>query len=129
MPFAFVYLDDILVTTHSPQEHWQHIQQLFTLLSPNGLVINNAKSVFGVAKLDFLSRHVSVEGITLLPDSVASGDRTSLQRFLGMINYHRFPLRIAAILAPLGVPKCLWQSQRISQQSNASVPSSTRRTN
>ena len=47
VPFAFVYLDDILVACHSPQEHHQHLQQLFTLLSSNALVINKAKCVFG----------------------------------------------------------------------------------
>ncbi|GFO40227.1 transposon ty3-g Gag-Pol polyprotein [Plakobranchus ocellatus] len=35
VPFAFVYLDDILVASHSPQEHSQHLQHLFTLLSSN----------------------------------------------------------------------------------------------
>lgn len=109
VPFAFVYLDDILVASRSPQEHTQHLQQLFSLLSSNGLVINKAKCIFGVDKIDFLGHHVSMEGITPLPDRIAalrdSGaprDRTSLQRFLGMVNYyHRFLPGIAATLAPL----------------------------
>ncbi|KAK3792619.1 hypothetical protein RRG08_035953 [Elysia crispata] len=29
VPFAFVYLDDILVATHSPREHSQHLRQIF----------------------------------------------------------------------------------------------------
>ena len=109
LPFAFVYLDDILVASHSHQEHSPHLQQLFNLLSSNGMVINRVKCVFGASKLDFLGHRVSAEGITPLPDrfkalrdSSAPGDRTSLQRFLGMINYyHRFLSGIAAVLAPL----------------------------
>ena len=109
MPFAFVYLDDILVASHSPQEHHQHLQQLFTLLSSNGLVINKAKCVFGADEIDFLGHHVSAAGITPLPDRIAAlqnssapTDRTSLQRFLGMVNYyHRFLPGIADTLAPL----------------------------
>ncbi|KAK3773613.1 hypothetical protein RRG08_022322 [Elysia crispata] len=109
VPFAFVYLDDILVASHSPREHSQHLRQIVTLLSSNGLVINRAKCIFGVDELDFLGHHVSSRGIAPLAERVsalrnsgAPKDRTSLQRFLGMINYyHRFLPGIAGILAPL----------------------------
>ena len=107
--FAFVYLDDILVANHSAKEHIQHLQQLFKLLSANGLVINKTKCVFGAKELDFLGHHVSSTGITPLPDRISAlqeskppTDRTSLQRFLEMVNYyHRFLHGIAATLAPL----------------------------
>ena len=109
VPFAFVYLDDILVASHSPQEHHQHLQQLFTLLSLNALVINKAKCAFDADEIDFLGHHVSAAGITPLPDRIAAlqnssapTHRTSLQRFLGMVNhYHRFLPGIADTLAPL----------------------------
>ncbi|GFS12213.1 Pol polyprotein [Elysia marginata] len=109
VPFAFVYLDDILVASHSPQEHSQHLQRLLTLLSDNGLVINKAKCIFGADELDFLGHHVSADGITplaervvALRDSRTPQNRSSLQRFLGMVNYyHRFLPGIAPILAPL----------------------------
>ncbi|GFO11318.1 Pol polyprotein [Plakobranchus ocellatus] len=101
VPFVFIYLDDILVASHSPQVNSQHLQQLFTLLSSNGLVINKAKCIFGADELDF-----TADGITplafALRESRAPQNRTSLQSFLGMINYyHRFLPRIAPILAPL----------------------------
>ena len=59
--------------------------------------------------LIFLGHHVSAIGIAPLPDRVAAlrdskppQNRTSLQRFLGMINYyHRFLPELAPILAPL----------------------------
>ncbi|GFN92154.1 Gag-Pol polyprotein [Plakobranchus ocellatus] len=109
IPFAFVYLDDILVASCSSQEHAQHLEQLFKLLSANGLVINKAKCIFGAEELDFLRHHVSAIGIAPLPDRVAAlrdskppQNRTGLQRFLGMINYyHRFLPGLAPILAPL----------------------------
>ncbi|KAK7504021.1 hypothetical protein BaRGS_00004753 [Batillaria attramentaria] len=109
VPFAFVYIDDVLVASRSREEHLDHLRQVFYLLSINGLVINKGKCVFGVPELDFLGHRVSAEGIRPLPDRVASlqdcptpADRTSLQRFLGMINYyHRFIPHIAGILAPL----------------------------
>ncbi|RUS70604.1 hypothetical protein EGW08_021632 [Elysia chlorotica] len=89
VPFAFIYLDDILVASHSAQEHFQHLRQLFILISSNGLIINKAKCVFGADKLDFLGHRVSAEGTTPLPDRIAAlqdsappRDRTSLQRVL-----------------------------------------------
>ncbi|GFO39151.1 Gag Pol polyprotein, partial [Plakobranchus ocellatus] len=66
VPFAFFYLDDILVASHSPKEYSQHLQYLFTLLSSNGLVINKAKCIFGADELDFLGHHISADGITPL---------------------------------------------------------------
>ena len=45
IPFAFVYIDDILVTSRSHEEHIEHLRQLFQLLSSNGLVLNKAKCV------------------------------------------------------------------------------------
>ena len=109
IPFAFIYLDDILVASRSSQEHAQHLEQLFKLLSANGLVINKAKCIFGAEELDFLGHHVSAIGIAPLSDRVAAlrdskppQNRTGLQRFLGMINYyHRFLPGLAPILAPL----------------------------
>ncbi|GFO36114.1 Pol polyprotein [Plakobranchus ocellatus] len=109
IPFAFLYLDDILVASRSSQEHAQHLEQLFKLLSADGLVINKAKYIFGAEELDFLGHHVSAIGIAPLPDRVAAlrdskppQNRTGLQRFLGIINYyHRFLPGLAPILAPL----------------------------
>lgn len=109
IPFVFVYLDDILVASKSRSEHLGHLRQVFKLLSDNGLVINKAKCVFGARELDFLGHRVSAKGVQPLPDRIkdlinfaAPTNRTSLQRFLGMINYyHRFLPGIADVLAPL----------------------------
>ena len=108
VPFTFVYIDDILVANHSHEEHLEHLRQLFGLLSSNGLVINKTKCVFGVPELDFLGHRVTAQGIRPLPDRVAAlqdcippTDRTSLQRFLGMMNYYpRFIPHVPSILTP-----------------------------
>ena len=109
VPFAFVYPDDILIASQYPREHLQHLKHIFTLLSANGLIINKVKCVFGTDELDFMGHHVNAEGITPLSDRIASlqdseppSNRTSLQRFLGIVNYYdRFLPGIATILAPL----------------------------
>ena len=43
LDFAFFYLDDILIASSSDEEHFDHLRQVFHLLSINGLVINKSK--------------------------------------------------------------------------------------
>ena len=103
LPFCYVYLDDILVFSSSPEEHMVHLRQIFDLLAENGLVVNRAKCVLGVKELDFLGFHVNNDGIVPLPDKVdairATKPPTSikeLQRFLGMVGYYRRNIKSAA---------------------------------
>lgn len=109
LPFVFVYLDDILVASKSPKEHEDHLTQVFSRLSENGLIINRQKCSFGKTSVEYLGHLVTSQGISPLPSKVqalvdypAPTDRPGLQRFLGMINYyHRFLPSVATILAPL----------------------------
>ena len=104
LPFCYVYLDDILVFSASPEEHMQHLKQIFELLAENGLVVNRAKCVLGVSELDFLGFHVNQQGIVPLPDKVEAIRATKapttvkeLQRFLGMVGYYRRNIRSASL--------------------------------
>ena len=72
LDFAFVYLDDILIASSSDNEHFDHLRQVFDLLSANGLVINISKCVFGVTELDYLGHKVTIKGIQPLPDRIKS---------------------------------------------------------
>ena len=109
IPFAFVYIDDILIASPSHSQHRVHLRHICKLLADYGLVINKEKSIFGAASVSFLGHSVSSEGITPLPEKVDAiinyvtpRDRSSLQRFLGMINYYRrFIWRVSDILTPL----------------------------
>jgi hypothetical protein len=49
LPFVFCYLDDIIITSHTLEEHHEHLRQIFTILQENGLQINPAKCVFAAA--------------------------------------------------------------------------------
>jgi len=40
LDFVFIYLDDTLIASSSPDEHLQHLRSLFQRLSDHGLVIN-----------------------------------------------------------------------------------------
>ena len=109
LPGVFVYLDDVLVASASPEKHEQHLRQLFAALRRFGLVLNVSKCVFGVRELEFLGHSVSARGIRPLPSKVTAVQRferprtvKALQRFLGLVNfYRRFLPGIAATMRPL----------------------------
>ena len=109
LDFVFDYLDDILIASKSPGKHYNHLRQIFTLLSSNGLIIQKSKCIFGVQELEYLGHLITVEGVRPLPSRIevirnfpTPDSCFSLQRFLGMINfYHRFLPTIASQLAPL----------------------------
>ena len=109
LPFAFVYVDDILMASTNTQMQKDHLRQVFQLLTSNGLVIQKDKCVFGVQEIDFLGHRVTATGILPLPDPVTTlqeyqvpENKAALQRFLRMINYyHRFLPKIAGQLHAL----------------------------
>ena len=109
LPFAFVYIDDILVASADEAEHFRHLREVFERLQQHGLVIRPEKCEFGKASLDFLGYHVSSSGIQPTKKKVAAlasfpEPKTvkQLQRFLGMLNYyHRFVPHAASLLHPL----------------------------
>ena len=96
LPYVFVYIDDILVFSDNMEQHLEHLQEVFKILSANGMIVNRAKCVLGKPSLDFLGYRVDSTGVSPLPERVeairataAPTTITELQRFNGMINYYR----------------------------------------
>lgn len=109
LPFVYAYLDDLLVASTSPEEHYEHLRQLFHRLDSYGIVINPSKCLFGVAALDFLGHRVDSSGISPLPEKITAikefpppQSLTKLREFLGMANfYRRFIPHCADLMQPL----------------------------
>ena len=107
--FAFVYLDDILVASEDEASHLVHLQQTFSILRSNGLVLNKSKCQFLQKEVEYLGHKISAAGISPLPsgvEAVASYPKPStvkeLQGFLGLVNfYRRFVSAAARVLLPL----------------------------
>ena len=58
LPFAYTYVDDVLIASSSPEEHLKHLRIIFERLAAHGIVINPNKCLFGVNELDFLGHHI-----------------------------------------------------------------------
>jgi hypothetical protein len=109
LPFAFVYLDDILVASTDEESHRRHLQVVFSVLQQNGLIINPEKCLLACSTVDFLGHRLSASGIGPLPSrvqAIAEFPRPAtvkqLQAFLGLFNfYHQFIPAAAKVVLPL----------------------------
>jgi Reverse transcriptase (RNA-dependent DNA polymerase) len=109
LPFAFIYLDDLLIASLSVKEHRRHLREVQGRLAANGLVVNRDKCVLGQSSIEFLGHRVTVAGILPLPQRVEALRRflrpntvQELQAFLGLLNFYRqFVPPAVAILRPL----------------------------
>ncbi len=67
LDLAYAYIDDLLIASHSPEEHLRHLR---LRLDNHGILINVAKSLFGVPELDFLGFHLDATGVRPLQEKV-----------------------------------------------------------
>ncbi len=107
--FAYVYIDDVLIASNSPQEHLDHLGIVFTCFQEYGIVVNPQKCVLGVPQLQFIGHTVNKDGISptetkvqAIRDFPVPTSQRQLRTFLGLVNfYQRFIPGCARISQPL----------------------------
>ena len=70
LDFCYVYIDDLLVASSSPEERKQHIRLIFERLRHYSIIIHPQKCVFGASSIVFLGHLVDSNGIHPLPAKV-----------------------------------------------------------
>jgi hypothetical protein len=70
LPFVFCYLDDLIIASHTLEEHQEHLRQIFAILQKNSLQIKPAKCVFATTPVEFLGHRVDQHGVRLLQQHV-----------------------------------------------------------
>ena len=109
LPYCFVYVDDILISSPDLTSHLEHVRNVFDLLRLHCLSINPDKCMFAAPTVDYLGMRVSGSGCVPLVKhtEIISAfprptDKKGLQRFLGILNfYRRFIQAAARLLRPL----------------------------
>ena len=107
--FVICYLDDILIYSHTKEDHEEHVRKVLNRLQEFGLYCNTAKCEFGVRTIGFLGFVVREDGvsmeynrITAIEDWPAPKNIKNVQVFLGFANfYRRFIKNYAKKSAPI----------------------------
>lgn len=108
-PYAFVYLDDIIVVTSTFEKHLEILEEIFKRLLSAGLTLSREKCQFCRHELKYLGYVVDKRGLHVDPDKVAAilnikppGNTTEVRRVIGMASwYRRFIPQFSTIISPL----------------------------
>lgn len=103
------FIDDILVTGETREEHEENLRQVFQRLQQYGLRVKLDKCSFFQEELEFLGHTISKEGVQPTKERVASilaaatpKNKTELKSFLGLMTYNvKFLPAISHMLHPL----------------------------
>ena len=109
LPFAFGYLDDILVFSANIKEHLEHVRVLFQRLRGADLKLSKRKYCFLKAHVQYLGHYISGSGLKPVPEKLENlkkmpppTDITGVRKFLGFIGYYRkFIRQYSDIARPL----------------------------
>ena len=96
LPFAFVYLDDVLIHSPDIETHLKHIRILFQRLRQADLKLKDSKCNYFKTHVQYLGHLVSGNGIRPLPEKLESVKRMpapttpkEVKQFLGLVGYYR----------------------------------------
>ncbi|MCH80967.1 Ty3/gypsy retrotransposon protein, partial [Trifolium medium] len=106
---VIVFFDDILVYSNTMEQHIQHLECVFQLLTEHQLLLKAPKCAFGQTKIDYLGHVVSQGTVGPDPSKVQAivawpvpKTLKALRGFLGLSGYYRkFIKGYASIALPL----------------------------
>ena len=104
-----VYVDDILVTGASIEEHLHTLDKVLSKLAENGLRLKKAKCIFMASSVEYLGHHIDREGlhptdakVQAINEAQSPKNITELKSFLGLLNYYsKFLPNLASKLSSL----------------------------
>ena len=109
LPMVCWYLDDILVSGKTKEDHDDNVRAVLKRLDEAGIRVNEDKCRFGLEQVEYLGYIINVVGLQPITENVDAiqqlpqqNDIIQLRAFLGMINYYGKCLKnILTTLGPL----------------------------
>ena len=109
IPRVLVYLDDILITGTSTEEHMSNLRVVLSRLQEAGLRLRKDKCEFMVPAVQYLGHvidasglHPSAAKLEAVKDAPTPQNVTELKAYLGLLSYYsKFLPNMATTLAPL----------------------------
>ena len=113
-PNVFAYLDDIIISTDSFEEHLRWLKIVMSRLAEVGLKINEEKSEFCCSEVHYLGYVLNSEGlktdmtkVTPILEFPAPTKPKQVRRFLGMVGwYSKFIQDFARLKVPITTLLC-----------------------
>ena len=104
-----VYLDDILVTGATEQEHLENLDTVLSRLEIAGMHLKRNNCAFLLSIVEYLGHKISAKGLQPTDDKIKAirrapvpADVSQLKLFLGLVNYYcKFLSKLSNTLAPL----------------------------
>jgi transposase InsO family protein len=94
--YSIAYLDDIIIFSHTVEDHLMHIEEILKRLSKHNLNAKISKCEFFEPSLTFLGHIVSRDGVRVCSDKVTAvrefpvpTNVKELRSFLGLSNFYR----------------------------------------
>ena len=103
------YLDDILITGQTTDEHIKNLNSVLTRLREAGMRLKREKCQFSLQKIEYLGHVISSKGlepaaskVTAIVDAPSPRNVPQLKSLLGLVNYYgKFLPNLSTTLAPL----------------------------
>ena len=95
LPMIYVYIDDILVTGKTLQDHLNNLTAVLNRWQDASLRLKREKCSFCIPNVEYLGHVISAEGLKALPRKVAAvvdaplpTKLSDLKAFLGLLSYY-----------------------------------------
>ena len=121
------YLDDILVTGKTEQEHLKNLDATLQQLEEYGLRVHRSTCEFFQSSVEYLGHMIDSEGLHKAPSKIkaimeapAPKNVSQLCSYLGLLNYYRkFIKNLSSLLRPLHQLLCHAKAWKWTQQCEA----------
>lgn len=101
LDFIFIYIDDICVSSRSPDEYQQYLEIVFQRLQQHNLTINETKCSWGRKSVRFMGHIVNKNGIRPTTEKI-----DTIRNFKLPLTAQNMQRLIAMLSAPLKL-KCI----------------------
>ena len=103
------YLDDILITGATDQEHIHNLEEVLKRLQCHGIKVQNSKCTFLANSVEYLGHiidhkglHTSPQKVAAIQDAPAPSNQQQLRSLLGLLHYYgKFIPNLATLLHPM----------------------------
>ena len=109
IPGVSIYLDDILITGKSEEQHLANLERVLKQLEVSDMRLKHDKCCFKMPEVTYLGHRIDKEGLhpteaktKAILQAPTPKNLTELRAFLGLLNYYgKFLPNLSTVLAPL----------------------------